>query len=134
MHTQVILIPPYGISVSSSEFSESGTGQYIANFDLDPGKGKDNEVKIKPNQIGDLNVNGRVVYYFGENKSDRYDNLLSLPIHVSDNKTESLHLIPYFGIADLFHQPLFPVACGIIGTVIGGFIRLKIKKQNKKAQ
>ena len=72
MHTQVIIIPPSGMSVSSSEFVESGAGQYTAKFDLDTGMGKDIEVKIKANEIGNFDINGRVVYYFGENKTDVY--------------------------------------------------------------
>ena len=34
MHVQVIIIPPSGMSVSSSEFVESGAGQYTATDDL----------------------------------------------------------------------------------------------------
>ncbi len=128
MHAQVIIIPPSGMSVNFSEFSEFGAGQYDAKFALDPGQGRDIEVKIKANQIGDLDIQARVVHYFGENKIDVHDSLLNLPIHISDNTTESLHLIPNFGIADLFHHPLFSIACGIIAIVIGGFIRLKIQK------
>jgi hypothetical protein len=85
MHAQVIIIPPSGMSVSSSEFVESGAGQYTAKFDLEPGDGKDIEVRIKANQVGNFIVNGRVVYYFGDNKKNVVDKTLDLPIQVSDN-------------------------------------------------
>jgi hypothetical protein len=85
MHTQVILIPPSGMSVSSSDFVDSGAGQYTAKFELEPGDGKDIEVRIKANQVGNFDVKGRVVYYYGENKTDGYDYPLDLPIQVSDN-------------------------------------------------
>jgi len=84
MHVQVIIIPPSGMSVSSSEFVESGAGQYTAVFNLEPGKGKDIEVRIVANQVGNFNVNGRVVYYFGNNKKDAEDYTFSLPIQVGE--------------------------------------------------
>lgn len=84
MHVQVIIIPPSGMSVSSSEFVESGAGQYTTTYDLEPGKGKDIEVRIVANQVGNFNVNGRIVYYFGENKKDIEDYTLDLPIYVKE--------------------------------------------------
>ena len=38
MHVQAITIPPSGMSVSSSEFVESGAGQYMTTYDLEPGR------------------------------------------------------------------------------------------------
>lgn len=84
MHVQAIIIPPSGMSVSSSEFVESGAGQYTATYDLEPGEGKDIEVRIVANQVGNFNVNGRVVYYFGENKKNVEDYTLDLPIYVKE--------------------------------------------------
>ncbi|HPS89915.1 MAG TPA: hypothetical protein PLC35_08095, partial [Methanosarcina vacuolata] len=50
MHVQAIIIPPSGMSVSSSEFVESGAGQYTTTYDIEPGKGRDIEVRIAANQ------------------------------------------------------------------------------------
>ena len=69
MTVQVILIPPSGMSVSSSEFVTSGAGQFTSTFNISTGTGKDIEVRIKANQAGDFNVTGRVIYYFGDDKS-----------------------------------------------------------------
>jgi hypothetical protein len=82
MHVQVIIIPPSGMSVTSSEFSKSGAGQFTANYELEPGDGRDIEVRIKSNQVGDFNVKGRIVYYFGEDKEKAEDHTLNLPIKV----------------------------------------------------
>jgi hypothetical protein len=82
MRVQVIIIPPSGMSVTSSEFSKSGTNQFTANYELEPGDGKDIGVGIKPNQIGDFNVNGRIIYYFGDEKDKAVDQTLNLPIKV----------------------------------------------------
>lgn len=113
MHAQVIIIPPSGMSVNFSEFSEFGAGQYDAKFALDPGQGRDIEVKIKANQIGDCDVKGMVVYYFGDNKNDAHKSYPDLPIHISNNftmpkststpepTTESHHSIPDLGVANL---------------------------------
>jgi uncharacterized repeat protein (TIGR01451 family) len=82
MHVQVIIIPPSGMSVTSSEFSKSGAGQFTSDYELAPGDGRDIEVRIQTNQVGDFNVNGRIVYYFGDNKGTSEDYTLELPIKV----------------------------------------------------
>lgn len=84
MHVQVIIIPPNGWSVTSSEFSKSGAGQYTTMYDLKPEDGsRDIEVKIMPNQIGDnFEVKGRIIYYFGDDLTTREDHTLNLPIKV----------------------------------------------------
>ncbi len=79
---QVIIIPPSGMSVTSSEFVQSGAGQFTTTYELEPGKGRDIEVRIKSNQVGDFNVNGRIIYYFGEEKEKAEDHTLPLPIKV----------------------------------------------------
>jgi hypothetical protein len=110
MHVQVIIIPPSGMRVSSSEFIDSGAGQYTSTFELEPGKGKDIEVRIAANQIGNFDVKGRAVYYFGDNKTNVFDIPLNLPIQVSDSQptpiptTESTpraSSIPELGIVGL---------------------------------
>jgi hypothetical protein len=70
MHVQVIITPSSGWSVTSSEFAKSGGG-------------KDIEVRIVPNQVGeDFQVEGRIVYYFGDDVATREDHTLNLPIKV----------------------------------------------------
>ena len=83
MHVQVIIIPPSGWSVTSSEFAKSGAGQYTTTYELESGGGKDIEVRIVPNQIGDdFQVEGRIIYYFGNDLTTREDHTLNLPIKV----------------------------------------------------
>ncbi|MHC1571515.1 MAG: LamG-like jellyroll fold domain-containing protein [Methanosarcinales archaeon] len=83
MHVQVIIIPPSGWSVTSSEFATSGTGQYTTTYDIEPGVGRDIEVRIVPNQIGDdFEVQGRIIYYFEDDPTKREDHTLTLPIKV----------------------------------------------------
>jgi hypothetical protein len=91
MTVQVILIPPSGMSVTSSEFVTSGAGQYTTLYKLDPGNGKDIEVRIKANQIGNFEINGRIAYFYGDNTSTKEDYTLTLPIKVRSGKepTES---------------------------------------------
>ncbi len=88
MYVQVIIILPSGMSVTSSEFSRIGTGnQFAANYELEPGDGKSINVNIKPNQIGDFKVNGRIVYYFGDDKEFAEDVVIDLPIKVREGST-----------------------------------------------
>ena len=82
MHVQVIIIPPSGMSVTSSAFAKSGAGQYTTTYELEPGSGKDIEVAIRSNQVGDFDVNGRIIYYFGDDRDDSEDHTLTLPITV----------------------------------------------------
>lgn len=89
MHLQVIIIPPSGMSVTSSEFSKSGAGQFTADYELAPGDGRDIEVRIQTNQVGDFTVNGRIVYYFGDNKGTSEDYTLELPIKVQKENSSA---------------------------------------------
>ena len=82
MHVQVIIIPPSGMSVTSSAFTKSGAGQYTTTYELEPGSGKDIEVAILSNQVGTFDVNGRIIYYFGDDREDAEDHTLTLPITV----------------------------------------------------
>lgn len=70
MHAQVIIIPPSGVSVVSADFVKSPAGQYTSDFELEPGKGKDIEVAIVPNEPGEFKVVSKVTYYFGDDKDD----------------------------------------------------------------
>ena len=107
MHVQVIIIPPSGMSVSSSEFVQSGAGQYTTTYDLDPGQGKDIEIRIESNQPGNLNVEGKVIYYFGEDIKGAEDYKLDLPIKVEPKSDPQLisnlesYPIPGPGVASL---------------------------------
>lgn len=82
MKAQIILIPPSGTSVSSSENAFSGAGQYTATFDLQPGLSKDIEITIQTVQTGNFIVEGRVNYYFGTDMANAEDYTLQLPIKV----------------------------------------------------
>ncbi len=89
MHIQVIILPPSGMSVSSSEFVQSGAGQYTTTYELEPGDGKDIEVRIAANQVGDFNVKGRAIYYFGDDIENAESYTLSLPIQVTEKTPSS---------------------------------------------
>jgi uncharacterized repeat protein (TIGR01451 family) len=82
MHVQVIILPPSGMSVTSSEFAESGAGQFTTTYEIPPGKGRDIEVRIQSNQVGEFEVQGRIVYYFDEDSAHAEDHTLTLPIKV----------------------------------------------------
>lgn len=103
MTVQVIIIPPSGMSVTSSGFVTSGAGQYTTTYTVDPGAGKELEVRIKPNQTGDFEVKGRVVYYFGKDKGTTKDQPLTLPVKVRPGETE-FERAGRLGVADVRSQ------------------------------
>lgn len=82
MHVQVIVIPPSGMSVTSSGFAMSGAGQFTSDYEIKPGVGRNIEVAIVANQVGNFTVEGRVVYYFGDDMMNAEDYTLELPIRV----------------------------------------------------
>lgn len=83
MNAQVIILPPSGMSVTSTEFTKTSAGQFAANFEIYPnGGGRNIEIILRPNQVGEFNVKGRVVYYFGEDKENTQDYTLDLPVSV----------------------------------------------------
>ncbi len=123
MHVQVILIPPSGMSVTSSEFSKFAAGQFSANYELPPGDGRDIEVRMRSNQVGDFNVNGRIVYYFGDDKEKAEDQTLNLPIKVRNEESQTMPA----GSADVpAKAPGFGGEIAIIGVL---FIAIYIRKR-----
>ncbi len=94
MTVQVILIPPSGMSVTSSEFVESGAGQFTTTYEIPPGKGRDIEVRIKSNQIGEFEVQGRIVYYFNNDSAHAEDHMLSQSIKVRADAVQQTPVKP----------------------------------------
>lgn len=82
MSAQVIILPSSGMSVTSAEFTKISAGQFAANYVLEPGDGRDIEINLRSNQVGEFNIKGRVVYYFGEDKENIQDYALDLPVTV----------------------------------------------------
>ncbi len=82
MNVQVILKPPSGMSVTSTEFSQGAAGQYTSTYKLDPGATRDIELRLKPNEAGNFIVEGWVVYYFGDNITSKKEEILKEPIKV----------------------------------------------------
>ncbi len=82
MNVQVIIKPPSGMSVTSTEFSQGAAGQYTSTYKLDPGASRDIEVRLKPNEKGNFIVEGWVVYYFGDDITSKKEEILKEPITV----------------------------------------------------
>lgn len=83
MTLQLILKIPSGMSITSTEFIESGMGQYTATYTVEPGKERHISVNIKTNQADDLNVEGDICYYFGGDKSTAEYKNVKLPVKVN---------------------------------------------------
>ncbi len=82
MMVQVIIMVPSGVSVTASDFSQSGTNQYTSKYELQPGDNKHVEVKLRANQPGTFNVKGRIVYYFGDDPSSGKEYTKDVAINV----------------------------------------------------
>ncbi|MCZ7401026.1 MAG: hypothetical protein O8C61_02250 [Candidatus Methanoperedens sp.] len=123
MHVQVIIKPPSGMSVASSEFSKSGAGQFTSDYELDPGGVRDIEVRIKSNQVGNFNVEGIVVYYFGDEKDKAVDKTVNLPITVRNEPVQNSITNPV--------QKSIP-GLGVIVGLIGLLFAIFLKKKRQK--
>ena len=86
MHVQVIILPPSGMSVSSSDFVQSGAGQFTTTYEISPGNGRDIEVRIRSNQVGEFEVLGKIIYYFGNDSANFEYHELPLRIKVREGQ------------------------------------------------
>lgn len=89
MTLQLILKVPSGMSITSTEFVESGAGQYTATYTVEPGKERYIGVNIKTNQVGDFNVEGDICYFFGGDKSTAEYKNVKLPVKVNHESTST---------------------------------------------
>ncbi len=122
MYVQVIILPPSGMSVSSSDFVQSGAGQFTTTYEIPPGKGREIEVRIRSNQVGEFEVQGRIVYYFGDDSQHSEDHTLRLPIRVRESQQptptgtqNNRNWLPGFGVF----------------IAIAGIVALYIHKKNR---
>jgi uncharacterized repeat protein (TIGR01451 family) len=135
MHVQVIIIPPSGMSVASSGFAMSGAGQFTSDYEIKPGVGRDIEVAIVANQVGNFTVEGRVVYYFGDDIGTAEDYTLELPIRV---RSAGAHPPPATPVTTpipgnnggILGLPGFGVVFLAIGLLIA-MILIKINRKHK---
>jgi len=129
MHVQVIVIPPSGMSVTSSGFAMSGAGQFTSDYEIKPGVGRNIEVAIVANQVGNFTVEGRVVYYFGDDMENAEDYTLKLPIRV---RSAGAHPPPATPVTTtlsedqdrtgIFGLPGFKAAFAMIGLLIAALL------------
>nr|QNO43805.1 hypothetical protein BPLLOOKG_00031 [Methanosarcinales archaeon ANME-2c ERB4]QNO50613.1 hypothetical protein EGELPFMD_00033 [Methanosarcinales archaeon ANME-2c ERB4] len=133
MHVQVIIIPPSGMSVASSGFAMSGAGQFTSDYETPPGVGRDIEVAIVANQVGNFTVEGRVVYYFGSDMVNAEDYTLELPIRVRSvgagpgPSVTPEEISTYTDRGGILGLPGFGAVVALIGVLIVGVL---LRKKN----
>ena len=76
MTLQIILKPPSGLSITSTEFVQTDVGEYSAVYHVKSGESKAIKIFLKPNNAGEFIIRGEVIYYFGNNK----ENFKRMPI------------------------------------------------------
>jgi len=127
MTLQLILKVPSGMSVTSTEFIESGAGMYTATYTVEPGKERHIGVNIRTNQVGDFNVEGNICYYFGGDKSTAEYKNIKLPVKVNPTPTPTPT-----GIAPTSsptETPGFELIFAVLGSLaVACFMRQKSKE------
>ncbi len=111
MTLQVILRPPSGMSVVSSEFAQSGVGIYTGTFFVKPGESKAVKITVVPNNAGNFTIKGTIVYYFGNDKKNATVREISIPIEVVKAENDKNSKLPNFKI------PGFSVVLAITGLI-----------------
>lgn len=132
MTVQVIIRVPSGVSVTATEFSQTGTNQYTSKYELQPGDNRDIELKIRANHPGAFNVTGRIVYYFGGDISTGEDHTQEVTINVRPKgSTDALNVVqtgqPNDTPKKKFPIPGFEVILGI-GILIVSYLYFKKRK------
>lgn len=132
MHIQIILVPPSGMSVSSSNFVFSGAGQYTSDYRIEPGQGRDIEIKLISNQAGNFKIEGRAIYYFGDDIINSEDYILSIPVEVVSIGNQYTAVIPLDTSSEIEQKsdinllvPIIPLI--ILVTIIFGFLLTTIR-------
>lgn len=123
INLQIILTIPSGMSVSSTEFIQSGSGQYTANFRVKSGGSKYITVRTKTQQQGTYIIHGKIIYYFEDNISTAKYNEINLPVIVNkktiiENNKEANPEQQSKPVSGLSHF-------GIILGIITAYIHLK---------
>ena len=126
MHVQVIIIPPSGMSVTSAEFVQSGAGQFTTTYEIESGRGRDIEVRIKSNQVGDFQVQGRAIYYFGDDEESIEDHILTLPIKVRTKPDTTPASTPSSDGGSIFGLPGFEATFAIAGLLLAVFLLRRV--------
>ncbi len=116
MTAQVIILPSSGMSVTSAEFTQVSAGQFAANYELNPGDGRDIEIKLRSNQVGEFNIKGRVVYYFGNDSGNTQDYVLDLPVKV--RKETVLSTSKNYHQEGSISSEILVIAIGMIAFII----------------
>ncbi len=101
MTLQVVLQPPSGMSIVSSEFAQTGVGQYTGVFHVKPGGAKAIKIEVVPNNPGNFTIKGIIAYYFGNDKKNATVKEVSVPIRVVSNTTKVKKTPGFTAIAGL---------------------------------
>jgi sugar lactone lactonase YvrE len=87
MTLQTILKIPSGLVVTGA-FADKGGGRYEAFEVIKPGEGTEISADLVPTNPGEYNIEGEVVYYFGDDKSTGDIVRINVPLKVTDSKTD----------------------------------------------
>ncbi len=86
MTLQVILIPPSGMSITSSYFSPCGGGQFEGVFKVRPGEMREINIDVLPNEPGNYTIKGLIAYYFDGDRRNVTVKEISIPIVVREER------------------------------------------------
>lgn len=111
------------MSVTSSEFSKVEAGQYANDYEVDPGSGKNIDIKLRANQVGSFNINGRAVYYFGDDEKNSEDIYLNQLIRVRNEKS------PMSTNSEMKSAPGFDIFINLFVLLILGIYYMNRDKQ-----
>lgn len=87
MTVQLLLRVPSGWTLSGAGSAEACTGQCTAKYEVRAGGNRSTQITVQPNQPGSFVIQGRLEWFFGEDKSTVAGGNLSLPVTVEPPAT-----------------------------------------------
>ena len=145
MHVQVFIILPTGMNIISSDFFEYSNSSYTTSYELKPGFAGMCRIPIHPNQVGDFDIKGGIIYYFDEDIEHFENYTLFLPVKVHPSEKDFplsgrdlkfgisyilISSILTFGLIRVFKvkklQDIMTIFAAIYGTLISLYFLWKL--------
>jgi hypothetical protein len=118
MNIQTILKIPSGLAVSSAAFAHAGGGQYTASSTVRPGEMRQISASILPTNLGEYEIGGELIYYFGDDKSSGDIRRINIPLTVAENEDNDEELIEVEGKAKAACGPTIISILSVIPFII----------------
>jgi PKD repeat protein len=86
LNIQLILEVPSNMTIRGSKSVQNGVGQYTSTYQIESGHGRGIRLNLSGTKSGTYNIDGSIIYYFDENKGEKFEKSFTLPIPVQNTE------------------------------------------------